>query len=62
MTTPPTYYRELNTFRFSGITAAVLSIGFIAANLKRRSQSNGLTSDAVFAASLLLSELGFYVS
>ncbi|KAF1975727.1 hypothetical protein BU23DRAFT_552224 [Bimuria novae-zelandiae CBS 107.79] len=62
MSTSPTYYKELNTVRFSGVIAAALFIAFVAANLSRRSQSSGLFSDAIFASSLACAEFGFYVS
>jgi hypothetical protein len=61
---PPTFYRKLNTFNLAGPLAWTLMFGFVATLLLRRQsqQRAGIASEMAFAVSLLCMELIFYVS
>ena len=57
---PPTYFKQLNTFAYASSLSWALSIGYVGALLHRRFHSAGLLADAVFALSLLSAEFAFY--
>ena len=61
MSTPPTYYKNLNTYRLSNVLAAILFLVFVAIILTRRNQHFSFFSDVIFGVSLLFAEFSFYV-
>ena len=62
MSSPPTYFKELNKPPFAGSLAWTLSLGYTGHIFYRHDPSSSIVREAVFAILLLFVELAIYVN